>query len=100
MTTSRTFKATVAAEDENFVVKLPFDPTDVFGKARPPIVITVGDYSFRSTIMIYGGEPYIGVRKSHREAARLRPGQKVDVTVAFDDQPREVEVPPELAKRF
>jgi hypothetical protein len=95
---SLTFRAKVAAEDENFVVRVPFDVKEVFGKARPPIIITVGSYSFRWTVAVYGGESYIGFRRSHREAAGLRPGQTVSITITLDDQPRVVETPSDLAK--
>ena len=95
---SRSFRAKVVPEGEIFEVKLPFDVKEVFGKARPPIVITVNDYSFRSTVMVYGGESFIGIRRSHREAAGLVPGRQVSITLTLDTAPRVVDPPPDLAK--
>jgi hypothetical protein len=98
--TTRSFKAKV---DENIIVELPFDGKEVFGQARAPITITLGgksgadNYSFRSTIMVYGGKSYIGVRKSHREAAGLEPGDTTTITIAPDTAPREVDPPEDLA---
>ncbi len=96
-----TFRTKVADEGENFVVELPFDVKEVFGQARPPIVITLttprGSYSFRWTVSVYGGKSYIGVRRSHREAAGLRPGESVSITIAADDEPRVIEPPTDLA---
>ena len=66
---SRTFDVKVAEEGENFLVRLPFDVVEVFGRARPPVVIDVDGYRFRSTVAVYGGEYFIGIRRSHREAA-------------------------------
>jgi hypothetical protein len=95
---SKTVKATVPAEDENFVIPLPFDVRAVFGKARPPIIIKVGEYSFPWTVSVYGGKSFVGIRRSHREAAGLRPGQRVAITITADTSTRTVEVPPDLAR--
>jgi hypothetical protein len=97
-TPSRTFKAKVGADDKNLVVEVPFDVKEVFGKARPPIIITVAGYSFPSTVMVYGGKPFIGVRRSHFEAAKLAPGKTVSITMRLDTSSRTVDVPPDLAK--
>jgi hypothetical protein len=94
---SQTFKTKVAPEGENFLIQLPFDVRKIFGQARPPIVITVAKYSFRSTVSVYGGEYFIGIRRSHRDAAELKPGQTVSITIALDDAPRVVEAPKDLA---
>lgn len=96
-TPSRTFKTKVAPEGENFLVKLPFDVRAIFGKARPPIVVTLNGYSFRSTVAVYGGESFIGIRRSNREAARLVPGKTVAITITADLAPRTVEPPKDLA---
>jgi hypothetical protein len=78
-------------------VPLPFDPKEVFGKARAKIRGTVNGAPFRSTVAIYGGVGYLGVAKALREAAGAEIGDEVDVDVELDDAPREVDVPPELA---
>ncbi len=109
--TKQTFRATVPAEGENFMIELPFDVKDAFGRARPPIVISVTPihgaggrehkgavYTFRWTVSVYGGKYYIGIRRSHREEAGLVAGQHVSITVSLDDKPREIATPPDLAK--
>ncbi len=78
-------------------IPVPFDPRAVFGRARPPVVVTVNDHHYRSTIAIMGGETFIPFRASNREAAGVRPGDTVAVTVALDTAPREVEPPADLA---
>lgn len=94
----QTFKATVPEEGENFLIPLPFDVRAVFGEARPPIVVTVDGYSFRWTVAVYGGESFIGIRRSHREAAGLKPGRKVTITITRDEAPRVIEAPADLAR--
>jgi hypothetical protein len=95
---SRTVRATVPPDDENFAIRLPFDVKAVFGKARAPVIVTVGDYSFPWTVAVYGGESFVGLRKSHRVAAGLAPGQRVVVTITADTSTRTVDVPSDLAK--
>ena len=95
---ARTVRATVPPDDEPFAVLLPFDGREVFGRARAPVVIRVGDHSFRSTIMVYGGKSYVGLARAHRQALRLRPGQKVALSIEADTAPRTVEVPADLAR--
>lgn len=94
----KTVKAVVPPEGENFAVQLPFDASEVFGRARAPVVITVGGHSFRWTTAVYGGKSFIGIRKSHRQAAGLVPGKTVTITIEPDDAPRTIEPPPDLAK--
>ena len=79
------------------LIEVPGDVRAVFGKARPPVVARLGTYAFRTTIAVYGGKSYVGVRKSHREAGKLEPGQTLRVVIELDDQPRTVAPPKELA---
>ena len=67
------------------------------GGKRPPVVVTIGGYTYRNTVAPMGGEWWLGVNSEHREASGLRAGDEVDVTLALDSAPRELEVPPELA---
>lgn len=78
-------------------VRVPVDVRAVFGRARAPVRVTVGDYTYRSTVSIYDGEAFLPVRRSHREAAGLRAGDAVDVVVALDTAPRGVRAPAALA---
>jgi hypothetical protein len=96
------FRTTLNSEKsgELALIEVPGDVRGVFGKARPPIVAKVGGYAFRTTIAVYGGKSYVGVRKSHREAGKLAPGQTVDVVIELDDAPRTVTPPKELAAAF
>jgi Domain of unknown function (DUF1905) len=34
------------------------------GRKRPPVAVTVGDYTFRTTVAAYGGQPMIGINKA------------------------------------
>ena len=77
---------------------LPFDPKEVFGRARAPVRVAVEPHGpFRTTVMIYDGVAWVGFRKAQLAEMGLRLGDKVDLLVELDDQPREVELPSELA---
>jgi hypothetical protein len=77
---------------------LPFDPKAAFGRARAPVRVTVGDHEpFRTTVAVYGGAGWIGLRKAQLADMGLAVGDRITVRVELDEEPREVEVPPELA---
>jgi bacteriocin resistance YdeI/OmpD-like protein/uncharacterized protein DUF1905 len=65
---------------------------------RPPVVVTVGDHSFRTRLAVYGGQPMVGVSKENRAAAGVDVGDRFEAALVVDDQPRVVEVPPDLAE--
>jgi Bacteriocin-protection, YdeI or OmpD-Associated/Domain of unknown function (DUF1905) len=67
-------------------------------RKRPPVTVTIGDYTFRTTVAVYGGRSLIGVNKGHRAAAGIGIGDSFDVVVALDEEPRVVEVPADLAE--
>jgi hypothetical protein len=59
--------------------------------------VTLDDYTYRSTVAPMHGGFWVGVNSEHREASGLTGGDTVQVTLALDTAPRELEVPPELA---
>lgn len=69
------------------------------GGKRPPVVVSLnGLYSYRSTVMPYDGQILVPVSREHREAAGLKAGDLVTVTLTLDTEPRTVEVPADLAE--
>jgi hypothetical protein len=67
---------------------------------RPPVVVTVGGHTYRSTVAPMGGAFWIPLSAEHREAAGLAAGDEVDVVVEHDAAPREVALPDDLAAAF
>jgi Bacteriocin-protection, YdeI or OmpD-Associated/Domain of unknown function (DUF1905) len=67
---------------------------------RPPVVVTVGGHTYRSTVAPMGGAFWIPLAAEHREAAGLTAGDEVDVVVEHDAAPREVALPEDLAAAF
>ncbi|MEU2347578.1 YdeI/OmpD-associated family protein [Modestobacter sp. NPDC049651] len=67
------------------------------GGRRPPVVVTLGGHTYRTTVGVMGGRSLLPVSAEHRTAAGLAAGDEVEVDVALDTAPREVEVPADLA---
>ncbi len=93
---AKTFRARIVLEGSACFIPVPFDPKPVFGKVRAPVKVTLNGYTYASTIAAMGGTVCIPLRKSHREAAGLTGGETLDVTVALDAAPRQVEPPRDL----
>ena len=92
------FKGTVKRAGPAGFIELPFNPKAAFGKVRAPVKVTLNGYTFRTTIAAMGGPPCIGMRTSYREAAGLDGGEKLEVRVELDDEPRVVKPPADLVK--
>ncbi|MBV9410022.1 MAG: DUF1905 domain-containing protein, partial [Acidimicrobiia bacterium] len=67
------------------------------GAKRFPVVATVNGYTWRTSVARMGGEFLVGLNKEVREGAGVGAGDKVAVELALDTQPREVDVPEDLA---
>ena len=64
---------------------------------RPPVAVTLGGYSYRTTVARMGGRFMVPLAAEHREAAGVAAGDEVTVGIELDTAPREVEVPDDLA---
>jgi Bacteriocin-protection, YdeI or OmpD-Associated/Domain of unknown function (DUF1905) len=64
---------------------------------RPPVVITIGSYAYRTTVARMGGRFMVPLAAEHRTAAGVAAGDEVEVGIELDTAPREVEVPDDLA---
>ena len=67
------------------------------GAKRFPVVATVNGHTWRTSVVRMGGEFLLGLSREVREAAKAQAGDTVDLRLALDTKPREVEVPPALA---
>ena len=95
---SRTFTVKPARDGKMSAIELPFDPKAVFGKARAPVKVTINGYSYRSTVALMGGPPFVPLRASHREAAGITGEAEVTVRLDLDTEKREVTPPADLKK--
>jgi hypothetical protein len=67
------------------------------GAKRFPVVATINGYTWRTTVTRMRGEFLVGLSRAVREEAGVAAGDVIEVELALDTAPREVEVPPALA---
>jgi Bacteriocin-protection, YdeI or OmpD-Associated/Domain of unknown function (DUF1905) len=80
-------------------IAIPVDVRALFGKARPPVVVTVRagrEHAYRSTVAVYGGEYFVPLNKANATAAGVTAGEPFAVTITHDDEPRVVTAPADL----
>ena len=76
--------------------EVPLDVPAIFGRARPPVRVTIGDHTYRSTIAHYGGRYFLPLNRQNREAAGVAAGERMSVELEADLEERTVEVPDDL----
>ncbi len=64
---------------------------------RPPVRVTIGGHTYRSTIAPRGDVFKLGISAENRELAGVAAGDEVDVEIELDTEPREVTVPADFA---
>jgi Bacteriocin-protection, YdeI or OmpD-Associated/Domain of unknown function (DUF1905) len=64
---------------------------------RPPVRVTIGGYTYRSTVGSMGGKAMLPVSSENRAGAGVAAGDEVEVEVELDTEPREVSLPPDFA---
>ena len=95
-----TFTTTVQqAEGVNATgLPIPADVVTALGShKRPPVMVTINGYTYRSTIAAYGAVFMLPLSAEHRNAAGVTAGDTVEVTLELDTEPRTVEIPADLA---
>ena len=65
---------------------------------KPPVRVTIKGYTYRSTVATVNGKSMVGVSEEVRKNAGVTGGDTVDVEMELDTAPREVAVPPDLAR--
>jgi Bacteriocin-protection, YdeI or OmpD-Associated/Domain of unknown function (DUF1905) len=76
--------------------RVPFDLASAFGRARPPLKVTIRGHTWRTTPGVYDGVGYIVVNRAVKEATGVDAGDRVRVRMELDTEPRKVEVPADL----
>jgi hypothetical protein len=80
-------------------IHVPDAVVAALGPSRKPAVnATINGYTYRSSVATVGGRFMLGVSAQVREAAGVAAGDRVEVELTLDTEPREVEVPADLAE--
>jgi hypothetical protein len=97
--TTASFKATLnrpEAQGTATFLEVPLDVPAIFGRARPPVWVTINGHTYRATIAVYGNRYYLPVNRNNRQAAGVEAGDTVTVEIELDTHVRQVSVPDDL----
>jgi hypothetical protein len=94
-----TFRAEFVARGPAAGIVLDDEQVAVLGEGakRFPIRATVNGYTWRGSVARMGGEFLVGLNREVRTSAGVEAGDSAEVTLELDTEPREVEVPEDLA---
>lgn len=75
-------------------MEIPADVVASLGAGRkPPVRVTIGSHTYRSSIAFMGGVFMLGISAENRARAGVAAGQEVELDLELDTEPREVAVP-------
>jgi hypothetical protein len=76
--------------------RVPFDLMEAFGRARPPVKVTIRGHTWRTTPGVYDGVGHVVVNRAVKAATGVDAGDRVRVTMDVDTEPRTVRLPADL----
>jgi hypothetical protein len=80
--------------------EVPFDLNAAFGRARPPVRVTIRGHTWRTTPGVYDGVGLVVVNRSVKAATGVDAGDVVRIAMELDTEPRKVVVPDDLDAAF
>jgi len=90
----QTFDTTILQIGNNTGICVPNEVVEKLGAGKkPPVKVTVNNFTYKSSIAVMGGKFMIGVSAAIRSKTGIKGGDKVTVIVELDTQPREVTLP-------
>jgi bacteriocin resistance YdeI/OmpD-like protein/uncharacterized protein DUF1905 len=97
---SAKFRTIILGNDKSTLgIKIPEEVVAALGTSkRPPVRVTINGKSYRSTVAVMSGNFMVGVSAENRKIVGVGAGDKVEVTLQLDTEPRVVTVPPDFEK--
>ena len=84
-------------DGNNTGIEVPVEGVEALGAGkRPPVVVTVNGYEYRSTVAPMGGKYLIPFSAARRKESGIKGGDTIDVELTVDTAPRTVDVPADL----
>ncbi|GAA3207785.1 YdeI/OmpD-associated family protein [Actinocorallia longicatena] len=79
-------------------IEVPDEIVEALGSGRrPPVTVTLGAHTYRSTLGVMGGRTLLPVSAEHRRLAGVAAGDSLEVVLELDTAPRDLPVPADLA---
>jgi hypothetical protein len=97
---AQTFITTIIKADDSNATGISVPPAVVAAlgtRKKPPVKVTLNGYTYRSTIAAYQDTFMLPLAREHRDAAGVKAGDKVEITLELDLEAREVHIPDDLA---
>ena len=93
------FRTSIVQSGKNTTgIEVPAEVVEALGAGkRPKVKVTIGDYTYRSSLASMGGVPMVSLSAENRAGAGVGGGDEVEVELAVDLEERTVTVPPDLA---
>jgi Bacteriocin-protection, YdeI or OmpD-Associated/Domain of unknown function (DUF1905) len=91
------FSTTMLQMGNNTGIDVPADVVAALGAGkRPPVVVNVNGYEYRSTVAPMGGKYLLPFSAERRKESGIQGGDAIAVELTLDTAPRTVEVPDDL----
>ena len=91
------FSTMMFQDGNNTGIEVPADVVAALAAGkRPPVVVRVNSYEYRSTVAPMGGKYLLPFSAERRKASGIKGGDAIDVELTLDTTPRTVEVPDDL----
>jgi hypothetical protein len=91
------FSTTMFQDGNNTGIEVPADVVEALGAGkRPPVVVNVNGFTYRSTVAPMGGKFLIPFSAARRQDSGIGGGDAIEVDLTLDTAPRTIEVPADL----
>jgi Bacteriocin-protection, YdeI or OmpD-Associated/Domain of unknown function (DUF1905) len=87
-----------AGQGGGHAVVVPKEVAAAFGSKRPQVLAHVNGVEYRSRLMVYGGQSYLGLRKDLLRQLEVEAGDRVQIELVEDHEERIAVEPPELTQ--
>jgi antitoxin component of MazEF toxin-antitoxin module len=92
------FSTTILQSGNNTGIVVPPEVVEALsGGKKPAVTVTIGSYSYRSSVAVMGGQFLIPLSAERRAESGIKGGDAIEVELTLDTEPREVVVPEDLS---
>ena len=93
------FKTKILQIGNNTGINVPDEIiTKLDAGKKPPVVITLNKYTYRSTVAVMAGRYMVSLSAENRKNANVKGGDELEITISLDTEPRTVELPADFQK--
>jgi hypothetical protein len=99
MATKVKFKTAILQIGNNTGIEVPEESVEKLGSGkRPAVKVSLNGFTYRSTVAVMGGKYLIPLSAERRANAKVKGGDKMEIVLELDTEPREVELPEDFKK--